>query len=130
MIKINTRFGTLFIENVERCAERDGKVRLFDSEDRYLNYIETEALLNEALVKQITVEAALKDYIKEIELCETLDALLDMVIEDEYEFYSDNWEEAARYLDPTCTDQYLVKENLLDNEWVNKIGDYYIVIAE
>lgn len=135
MIEINTKFGKIFIEDINFCdpsenLDYDDKVRLFDSENRYLNYIENETLLDWAETENISLAEAVERHIKEIESCETIEDLLGKVIEGDYAFYSKDWEEVAHFMQPLCIDEYLTPESLLGNEWVNKIGDYYIVVEE
>ena len=64
-----------------------------------------------------------------MEKCSTIDELLDY-ISLSWDEYSVEWENVADSLVERTEHQINSVGELLENEWVNKIGDYYILITE
>ena len=133
MQQINTKFGPIFIEantdkNVPVFDSNDGKVRILDSEKRYMDYFETETLYEMARVNGHTTKEELVLYIKRIENSDTIENLVEKFTD--YELITTDWEEVASFMRNFCIDEYATPESLLSNEWINKIGNYYIVISE
>lgn len=127
MIKLPTKFGDLY---VDLWFGKDNKLRIYDSEKRYLNYIEKETILEAAEIAASTPAHTLLDFYHRLKCCNSLDSFLRKVVENTYRVASKDWEIIASYLRHFCIDKYDSPESLLTNEWVNKIGDYYIVVEE
>lgn len=125
MRKINNNYlGDFYIEELENREEQD-RVKLYDSDEKYLDYLPLERCDD----ADPTFEEQYEGYVKMLESFETIEELLDWLACD-YEFFSTK----------KATTQYLHEElnwdlpsegyDPLDNEWVNRIGDIYIVISE
>lgn len=126
---IETKFGTIYIEELNSKREDVDKIKMFDSEKRYLDYIATEFIMDRSDVFGDTTEEELNSYIGEMKECETIEELV-QYIGINYELITDDWEEAASYMKPFCIDEYNSEDELLTNEWINKIGSHYIVVSE
>ena len=126
---IETKFGTIYIEELNSEREEAERIKIFDSEKRYIDYIETEFIMDRADVFGDTTEEELNSYIRTMKECETIEELV-QYIGINYELITDDWEEAASYMRPFCIDEYNSEDELLTNEWINKIGNYYIVVSE
>lgn len=125
MHKINNKYlGNFYIEELENREEQD-RVKLYDSDEKYLDYLPLERYDD----TDPTFEEQYNGYIEMLESFETIEELLDWLACD-YEFFSTkeatiqylheelNWDLPSEGYDP------------LDNEWVNRIGDIYVVISE
>ena len=126
---IETKFGTIYIEELNPTREEEDRIKVFDSEKRYFDSIEVEFIMDRADVFGHTMEEELNLYVEKMKECETIEELV-QYIGINYELITDDWEEAASYMRPFCIDEYNSEDELLTNEWINKIGNYYIVVSE
>ena len=132
MKQINTKFGTLYIEEWEFDRhkpwqrEEEDRVKIFDSNKNYLDYLSAESVEESAEYDNITPQECLDRFANNLASIETIEELLD--------WFGLN--------DDLITTDRVVVENYLhyfdmdddsdieENEWVNKIGDYYIVVSD
>ena len=126
--EIKTPVGTIYIENFFFREEED-RVKLYDSDKRYLDYFTTESIFETAKVKNCSHIVLIEEYIKNMEKKSTIAELLDY-ISLSWDEYSVDWEVIADSLVERTEHQINSVGELLENEWVNKIGDYYILITE
>lgn len=126
---VETKFGTIYIETLIGEREEEDRIKIYDSLKRYMNYIETEWIEDRAKVFGNTMEEELASYIGEMPECLAIKELV-LYLGVEYELVTKDLEEAASYMRSFCIDEYHSEDELLTNEWVNKIGDYYIVVSE
>ena len=126
---IATKFGNLYIEELNGKREEDERIKIYDSLKRYMDYIDVEWIEDRAEVFGDTIEEELASYIGEMLECATINELVSY-LGVEYELITKDLEEAASYMRPFCIDEYHSEDELLTNEWINKIGDYYIVVTE
>lgn len=122
MRKINNNYlGTFYIEELENREEQD-RVKLFDSDTNYLDYLPLERCDD----TDPTFEEQYNGYIEMLESFKTVPDLMDWLVCD-CDFIG-NESEAIKYiLTEVMPDNQF---DLLDNEWVNRIGDVYIIISE
>lgn len=122
MKKINNNYlGTFYIEELENREEQD-RVKLFDSDENYLDYLPLEIYDD----TYPTLDQY-NGYIEMLESFETVPDLMDWIVCD-CDFIG-NKSEAIKFV---LTEWNLPDEECdpLDNEWVNRIGDVYIVVSE
>lgn len=121
MRKINNKNinGNFFIENFDEREEQD-RVKIYDSDENYLDYLPLEE-------DNTPIEEQYNNYIEMLENFKTVEELMDWLVCD-YEFIG-NKSEAIKYV---LTEWNLPDDECdpLDSEWVNRIGDTYIIIAE
>ena len=124
---INTKFGTLFIEKWDFdhhkpwIREEKDKVKIFDSNIEYFDYFSADTIREIAISENKEPQKVL-DIIKDkIEQMENIETLCEFLVLD-YDFIGTK-EQMLKYLN---TKDY----SILNNERINKIGDYYILIAE
>ena len=135
MKQINTKFGTIYIEEWEFDRhkpwqrEEEDRVKIFDSNGRYLDYLSAELVEENAEYEHITPQGLLDKHASKLANAKTIEDLLDMLDVD-YEFVGTKDETIAYLHNELNWDLPSEDYNPLDNEWVNKIGDYYIVISE
>ncbi len=114
--------GNFFIENFDEREEKD-RVKIYDSDENYLDYLPIERYDD----TDPTLEEQYNNYIEMLENFKTIPDLMDWLVCD-YEFIG-NKSEAIKYV---LTEWNLPDDECdpLDSEWVNRIGDTYIIIAE
>ena len=123
MRKINNKYlGNFYIEELENREEQD-RVKLFDSDENYLDYLPLERYDD----TDPTLEKQYNGYVEMLEGFETVPDLMDWLVCD-CDFIG-NKLEAIKYV---LTEWNLPDEECdpLDNEWVNRIGDVYIIVSE
>lgn len=125
MRKINNNYlGTFYIEELENREEQD-RVKLYDSDEKYLDYLPLESYD----IDDPTFEEQYDGYVEMLESFKTIEELLDWLVCD-YEFFSTK-DATIQYLHEKLNwDLPSEDYNPLDNEWVNRIGDIYIVVSE
>ena len=121
MRKINNKNinGNFFIENFDEREEQD-RVKIYDSDENYIDYLPIEE-------DDTPIEEQYNNYIEMLENFKTVEELMDWLVCN-YEFIG-NKSEAIKYV---LTEWNLPDDECdpLDSEWVNRIGDTYIIIAE
>lgn len=124
MRKINNKNinGNFFIENFDEREEQD-RVKIYDSDENYLDYLP----LDQIDVNDTPIEEQYNNYIEMLESFKTIEEMLDWLVCD-CEFIGKK-SEAIKYV---LTEWNLPDEETdpLDNEWINRIGDTYIIVSE
>lgn len=119
VFKINTPFGHMYIQS---NIDDDDKIRIYDSEKKYMDYIEGETAVNAAISEKTTVTEEILKFAYKLSCADDISQLVDMICE--YDLITKNWHEAADIV------REFTKKDLMKNEWVNKIGNNYIVVSE
>lgn len=121
MRKINNKNinGNFFIENFDEREEKD-RVKIYDSDENYLDYLPIKE-------DKTPIEEQYNNYIEMLEQFTTVEELMDWLVCD-YDFIGSK-SEAIKYV---LTEWNLPDDECdpLDSEWVNRIGDTYIIISE
>ena len=124
MRKINNKNinGNFFIENFDEREEQD-RVKIYDSDENYLDYLP----LDQIDVDDTPIEEQYNNYIEMLESFKTVEEMLDWLVCD-CEFIGEK-SDAIKY---ALTEWNLPDEETdpLDNEWVNRIGNTYIIVSE
>ena len=123
MRKINNNYlGDFYIEELENREEQD-RVKLYDSDENYLDYLPLERYDD----PDPTFEEQYSGYVKMLESFETVPDLMDGLGCD-CDFIGSK-SDAIKYV---LTEWNLPDDECdpLDSEWVNRIGDTYIVVTE
>ena len=125
MRKINNNYlGDFYIEELENREEQD-RVKLYDSDEKYLDYLPIERYDD----TDPTEEEQYQGYIEMLESFKTVPDLMEWLVSS-WEFIGDK-DQTIKYLHEELNwDLPSEDYNPLDNEWVNRIGDIYIVISE
>lgn len=114
--------GKFYIENFDEREEKD-RVKIYDSDENYLDYLP----LDQIDVDDTPIEEQYNNYVEMLESFKTIEEMLDWLVCD-CEFIGKK-SEAIKYV---LTEWNLPDEETdpLDNEWVNRIGDTYIIVSE
>ena len=125
MRKINNKYlGDFYIEELENREEKD-RIKLYDSDENYLDYLPLERYDD----TDPTEEEQYQGYIEMLESFKTVPDLMEWLVSS-WEFIGDK-DQTIKYLHEELNwDLPSEDYNPLDNEWVNRIGDIYIVISE
>lgn len=125
MRKINNNYlGTFYIEELENREEKD-RVKVYDSDENYLDYLPLERYDD----TDPTFEEQYNGYIEMLESFKTVPDLMEWLVSS-WEFIGDK-DQTIKYLHEELNWDLPSKDyNPLDNEWINRIGNVYIVISE
>ena len=125
MRKINNKYlGNFYIEELENREEQD-RVKLYDSDEKYLDYLPLERYDD----FDPTEEEQYQGYIEMLESFKTVPDLMEWLVSS-WEFIGDK-DQTIKYLHEELNwDLPSEDYNPLDNEWVNRIGDIYVVVSE
>ena len=125
MRKINNKYlGTFYIEELENREEQD-RVKLYDSDEKYLEYLPIGRYDD----TDPTEEEQYRGYIEMLESFKNVLYLMDWLV-CRCEFIGDK-DQTIKYLHEELNWELPSEDyNPLDNEWVNRIGDTYIVVSE
>lgn len=134
MKKIETKFGILHIEEENDKREKD-RIKLYDSEMRFFDYYSLEYLEEGKTITEFVEETA-----KWITECESLDCLLENLGINYYST-SEDWTDLLDYMYECvkCVNgkwydelggSEITEQTVMENEWVNKVGNTYILVCE
>lgn len=120
----NVNLGDFYIEELNNREERD-RVKLFDSDFNYLDYLPLERCDD----TDPTFEEQYDEYVKVLEEFKTVPELMDWLVCD-CDFIGSK-DETIEFLHKELNWELPSEEyNPLDSEWVNRIGDVYIIVSE
>ncbi len=146
MRKIDTKFGTIYIEDLEydrhnpAGREEEDRIKIFDSLERYLDYWMIDTLMDFAEGENKTIEEEYQEVIRNYENADSLDVLcpdiryktndvekMAVFMQVDYDLDIDGRDIVAMMFDKNSNK---LEELVLANDFVNKIGDWYILIEE
>lgn len=117
MKEINSLIGTFYVE-VFNEREEDDRLKFFDSDKRYLGYLEICSFgeCDDAKIKE-----KIDTLIEEYEDTEDVSGVLAELTE--VDIISTDIAIIAEALKTTC-------EEAIDNDFVNRIGEFYVLLKE
>lgn len=123
MKEIELKFdGKIYIESFGEQEEED-RIKVFDSDKEYLDYFSVESLAEMAEIYDgMRIQDMLDVYAAKMEEKEGVVELLDFLCINWYGIYPNK----AALIKATGMDIHEVD----NNEWINHIGEYYILIEE
>lgn len=127
MKKINNSYlGTFYIEELKNREEQD-RVKLFDSDKNYLDYLPLERYDD----TDPTEEERYQGYIEMLEGFKSVPDLMDWLDMDYYWFIGSKSDAIKEWNKEYAYCNWIIDEQSIEaNEWVNRIGDIYILIRE
>ena len=129
LYQIKTQFGFIYIEPLVGTREEEDRVKIFDSDTNYIDYIPVETLLMSAAEQNITVEEEYSTRLKAFREAETIKDLMDLISQNWISIV-DNPFELEDKLDIKYTDEKRALHEILNNDYVNKVGQHYILMEE
>ncbi len=135
MRKIETPFGILYIEE-ENDREETHRIKIYDSEMRYFDYYSLDYL-----EEGVTIEEFVEEQAKWLAERKKLDDLLEGLGIDSYstsedwtDLLEDMYQGRAKLIDGKWINEAdgseITERVVMENEWVNKIGNTYILVCE
>lgn len=125
---IKTPIGTIYIEHFSQ-REEDERIKIYDSNKEYLDYISMDTIIDWAEDHCCDYITIFEEYIKCFEKCTNVEKLFGR-LGIKYIEYSVEWKIVADKLVEDSEHQINSVMELLDNDFINQIGDYYIYISE
>lgn len=129
LYQIKTNFGFIYVEPLVGTREEEDRVKIFDSDTNYIDYISVETLLTFAAEQNITVEEEYSIRLKAFREAEAINDLMDLISQNWISIV-DNPFELEDKLDIKYTDEKRALHEILNNDCVNKIGQHYILMEE
>lgn len=132
----NFNNAKIYIEDLEydyhnpAGREEEDKIKVFDSFGRYIDYWDMELLEENAEVNEHSLEEEYQSIIKHYEEATRLDQIFES---NSIEFQTEDVFEMARELEIPVSRTSLEHEieyEVLQNEWVNKVGKWWILTCE
>jgi len=127
--EIKTKFGSIYMEQLGEQEEKE-RIKIYDSLQRYLTYIGVYLFEEIAKDSGTTAESILRDWCKNLINYKTIQELIDVLIGSECELITTNWNEAVNVAFDNPDPKDYFKLTIFEADYINKIGDYYIVISE
>ena len=125
MRKINNNYlGDFYIEELENREEKD-RVKLYDSDENYLDYLPLEIYDD----TDPTLEEQYNNYLEILGRFDTVEGLMEWLV-CETEFIGNKYQMLDYLVNRLNWDDISEDYNPLDNEWVNRIGDVYVLVSE
>lgn len=123
VFKIKTPVGCLYIQSE---ASDDNKIQIYDSQQKYMLYIEADTMTEAAESESTTVTEEILKFAYRLSTANDINQLVYMLFGAalyDWGLITKDWHEAAKEV------QVPTKKALLQDEWVNVVGDYYIVVS-
>lgn len=121
---IKTNYGTFYIEKIGFQEEKE-RIKIYDSKQRYMDYFDMEDVEDVAEIHCMSPEEYMADTIHKMKNLKSVEELMEYLCVS-WECMSDDWKDIANYLSPENPEK--TEKDLWENEWINVIGDYYIVV--
>lgn len=125
MTTINTKFGKVYLEEWNPfLREEEERVKIYDSRKRYLDYVSAEFVEDIAEREHVSPQEILNRIADRASKAKSFeDMLYELCVG--YDFIAKTPAELVDYmLDANIDDD----GNLEDNDCVNKIGDFYVLV--
>jgi hypothetical protein len=126
--KIKTRFGDVYIESLI-SPEEEERIKIFDSNEKYIDYFPFDYIQDNADQKGITLEEEYSHQVQRLRTAISIEELVARITED-IEMISQNPFEIAKALDVDFEDEKRILYEVESNEYVNQIGSYYILMED
>ena len=109
---VQTKFGMISVDSLIGPRSEEDRIKIYDSDDRYLDYFSVEELYNSACEMETTLEEEYALRLKSFREEENLETLVSLLTTD-CEKITDN---------PQGLD--------VESEYVNRIGNHYILMKD
>jgi hypothetical protein len=127
--QVETKFGNIYIEPLFGNREEVDRVKIFDSDINYIDYIPIETIENSAIEQKRFVEEEYVSRINAFKEAETIRDLMDLITQD-WITVTDNPFELQERLEVYCADEKRLLHEIVNNDYINQIGSHYILMGE
>jgi hypothetical protein len=127
--QIKTKFGFIYIEPLVGTREEEDRVKIFDSDTNYIDYIPVETLLTSAAEQSITVEEEYSIRLRAFREAEAIEDLMNLISQNWISIVTNPFDLEDR-LDIKYVDEKRALHEILNNDYVNKVGQHYILMEE
>lgn len=127
---VHTKFGIIFVETLAYKREEDDRVKIYDSDGKYLDYFTIEELEHSAKEMETTIEEEYAARILAFRDEDDFGTLVTLIGQWEIEDWSDNPFDYAKPLGINLEDEKRLLHEIVSNDYVCRIGKYYLLIAE
>lgn len=129
LYQIKTNFGFIYVEPLVGTREEEDRVKIFDSDTNYIDYIPVETLLTSAAEQSITVEEEYSIRLRAFREAEAIEDLMNLISQNWISIVTNPFDLEER-LDIKYIDEKRALHEILNNDYVNKVGQHYILMEE
>ena len=129
LYQIKTNFGFIYVEPLVGTREEEDRVKIFDSDTNYIDYIPVETLLTSAAEQSITVEEEYSIRLRAFREAEAIEDLMNLISQNWISIVTNPFDLEER-LDIKYVDEKRTLHEILNNDYVNQIGQHYILMEE
>lgn len=116
---VQTKFGMIYVETLMYSRSEEERIKIYDSDSRYLDYFSVEELYNSACEMETTIEEEYAARLRAFREEDNFECLVHLLTTD-YVEATENPLELERELNTEVS----------NNDYVNRIGKHYILMKE
>ena len=127
--EIKTKWGSIYIEELFSKREEEERIKIYDSNKKYMDYFDVEHLQNCADEMKHSLRWEYCTRIQNLIETEYIEDLAQLIYSDLHaSFTTKNWKKGAEFLKINISHCTLTE--FKENEYVNQIGDYYVILSD
>jgi hypothetical protein len=127
--EIKTKWGSIYIEELFSKRAEEERIKIYDSNKKYMDYFDVEHLQNCANEMGHSLRWEYCTRIQNLIETEYIEDLAQLIYSDFHaSFITKNWKEGAEFLKINISHCTLTE--FKENEYVNQIGDYYVILSD
>lgn len=108
---VQTKFGAISIETLIYPRSEEERIKIYDSDDCYLDYIPLQTLIDSACAMETTIEEEYATRLKSIRKANSIEELVQLLTTD-------------------CESITKNKSTIVCGDYINRIGEYYLIMEE
>ena len=130
--EIKTKWGSIYIEELFSKREEEERIKIYDSNKNYMDYFDVEHLQNCADELHYSLKEEYNTRIHNFINASTIHdlALLIYSYEDFEIVKGNNWTKGAECLGLDLNNISQAAYDFFNNDYVNRIGDYYVILSD
>lgn len=128
--EVKTKFGSVYIEELRCKREEEDRIKIFDTNKDYMSYFDVESLQNCADEMKHSLNWEYWTRIDNLMKAEHIEDLASLIYSEKILGIVDKWYDGAKLLELDLSNVPQASEEFFSNEYVNRIGDYYIILSE
>jgi hypothetical protein len=129
--EIKTKWGSIYIEELFSKREEEERIKIYDSNKKYMDYFDVEHLQDCANEMGHSLRWEYYTRINNFTEANYIEDLTQLIYTDllHASYITKNWRDGAEYLKINNISICNLTE-FEENEYVNKVGDYYIILSD